>query len=201
MGFDFWSLGALIIIGVLAFFGIRMLKQRLDDQRYREQMADLEFEASLLSGSDSVVAAAANDAVFISKPEAYPVEAAASPLLRSSVVQSESQVSGSDAAIIPILDGPVPADIKAQQVMSKLQHAGFVRAVEGYIEVHGNPKGAAILRLRDGKLALLVPHMESESFLRHNARRVDMIIMAGSDGNGFVVRPLEQLIAESITLS
>jgi hypothetical protein len=96
---------------------------------------------------------------------------------------------------------PLPADAEAEAVMRQLHASGLVTMIDGYVPLHNNPKGAALLKLRNGKLALLVPHMESETFLRRNARRADIIIMAGADGKAVVVTPLEQFLAETISPS
>lgn len=195
---DPWTIAAVLLLLGVAIWGIRLLKQRVEEQRYQEHMADLEFEATLLSGRDSLVAASAQDAVFLQTP---------SPAAQTQELPPGFDMPAEESPVIhePLTinrhSGPQPADVAASGVFSRLQAAGMVRGIEGYIELHGNPKGAAILRLRNGKLALLVPHMESEGFLQHNAKRVDMIIMEGAGGSAFVVRPIEQLLAEGITLS
>lgn len=195
---DPWTIAALVFLLAVGIWGIRLLKQRIDEQRYQEHLADLEFEATLMSGKDSLVAASAHDAVFLQTTSGEPQ----TPELPSELeIPAEVNPVIRDPLQIDRHFGPQPADVAAKSVFSRLQTAGLLRGIEGYVELHGNPKGGVILRLRDGKLALLVPHMESEGFLQHNAKRVDMIIMAGAGGSAFVVRPIEQLLAEGITLS
>jgi hypothetical protein len=92
-----------------------------------------------------------------------------------------------------------PADVQAKAVVDKLRTAGLLRHIDGYLELHGNMQGVAILKLRNGQTALLVPHMESEAFLQRNERRADMIIMALPNGQSYVVRPLGAMIADSMT--
>lgn len=174
-----WSIFAILLVCGVAAWGIRMLKQRLDEQRYQEQLAELEFTENLLA--DASITSGGDDAAFL-QTDAQ----AAIPPAGSSKVAAIASVSAS-------------ADAAAAPVMNQLIQAGLTNgSIEGYVELHGNSKGAALLRLRNGKLALLVPHMESEAFLRRQARRVDLIIMAGIDGKAVVITPLEQLLSENM---
>lgn len=190
---DIWSILGIALVLAIVGWGIRLLKQRLDEQRYQDQLADLEFEGSVFSE----VPGAANtmeDMRFVTTdPTSGPTPTEA-PYV--SPITSPLQ-----AAVVPPVDNDqLPADMAAMYVMQQLQQSGLLSSVEGYIEVHGNAKGAAIIKLRNGTRALLVPHMESEAFMRRHARRVDMIIMVGSDGRGVVVTPLEELLSQNVRL-
>lgn len=182
---DIWSIGAIALIVGIAAWAIILIRRRLDEQRYLEQMAELEFTQTMLANAQQEQ----NDATD------------------QSALQNV-QLQSSDTHQNPVPDrapagqngGPHPADILAASAIRQLTRAGLYDHVAGYVELHGNPKGAALLRLRNGKHALLVPHMESEAFLRKNHRRADIIIMTGTDGGAFVVTSLEQLISDSISL-
>lgn len=194
---DPWSIMAILVVLVIAFIGIRMLKQRLDEQRYQEQLAELEFNERLFSNAEtsaepssqelsvSPLNTDAKQPVDFDEPGIIPgqIETSA-PTQKSNIVNDDSE--------------PQAADVMSAKIVNQLTQADMLTSVEGYIELHGNPKGAAILRLRTGKMALLVPHMESEAFLRRHARRVDMIILTKSDGKAVVVTPLEDLISQNI---
>jgi hypothetical protein len=192
MKLDGWSIAGIVFLVAIAAWGIRLLKQRLADQRYQQELADLEFEGSVFS-EIGPVADFGHDQHFVSQP----VEHAG---LHQE--QRPQELNNQTPQVVP--PGPLAqpgmssADEAASHVMQQLQNSGLLKSVEGYIDVHGNPKGAAILLLRDGKRALLVPHMESEVFLRRHSKRVEMIIMAGSDGKGVVITPLEELISQNL---
>jgi len=193
-----WSAFAILLIAV-GYTGYRLLRSRLDAQRYREEMADMAFQESVLGSLSGI--AAEDDSRFLQTPDA------------ESLPQSVSTTSVADAGSVsaaPVNPPVVPAaaiadskdslraDIAAAGVMSQLRAANLVSTVEGYLELHGNPQGVAILKLRNGKTALLVPGMESEAFLRRNARRAEYIIMAGADGKAVVIQPMEQFLADSL---
>lgn len=173
--------------------GVMWVRARMERLRYEEEMADLEFQQSLISelpvGGDAdsrfvVPATDANDlmAKGVTEGSGQPDTALPMPVM-----------------LHPGADGVSSADGLAAGVMRQLTATGLLSGVDGYVALHGNPKGAALLKFRNGKQALLVPHMESEAFLRHNARRVDFIIMTGSDGRAVIVTPLEQFLAESVS--
>lgn len=196
-----WGLFAFIAVAFI-FIGVRMVRSRMDHIRAQEELAEMEFQQTVLAsfGQETTLG---DDDRFASKADV--VEASLTTDRGGSVAGSEngdsaltSPVQQTPAPANPLLSGePLPADVAAVAVMNQLGAMGLVNGVDGYVALHNNPKGAALLRLRTGKQALLVPHMESEAFLRHNARRVDFIIMTGTDGKAFVVSPLEQFLAES----
>lgn len=185
MRLDIWSITAMVLVCALALYGFRLLRQRIDEQRYQEQLSELEFEQTLFSGVGQV-GQESQDLIFLQKSSA------------SAVTETAVQVTKfpPNPPLAPQADAGdfIPADIAAESIVRQLKISGLMGSVEGYIELHGNPKGAAILSLRNGKRALLVPHMESEAFFRHNAPRADIIIVMGCDGKGLVFTPLEQLI-------
>lgn len=205
MGFDLNILSWLafaVIVGSIAYVGIRMLRQRMEQLRYQEQIAELEFQENLLAnmsggglGEDNRFLQSENVAAVANEPVAPVMETDAANRDMNSVQTGVSQPLDTPQTD----DGPIAADVAASGVMKQLEAAGLVTTIDGYVPVHGNPKGAVMLRLRNGKSALLVPQMESEAFLRHNSRRADMIIMVGHDGKGVVVSTLEHFLAENMS--
>ncbi len=189
---DVWSiLGLLLILGI-AVWGLRLLKQRLDEQRYQESLAELEFEGSVLSDF-SMTGMGSQDMQFMSS-ETAPRASISAELRESSpppaMPRLEAAYGGTEVK--------PSADMSTTFVMQQLKQSGLFQSIEGYIDLHGNAQGAAIILLRNGKRALLVPHMESEAFLRRHSRRVDYILMVGTDGKAVVVTPLEELISQNI---
>ena len=181
LALDPLSIVAILIIGTVVLWGIRIFKNRMDQQRYLEELAELEFTESLLA--ESALNEGTNEAFLMpDKDSALPPAPVEQALDFYSNVNSD----------------PAAADQKASGIINQLTHSGMFNSIDGYVELHGNKKGSAIIKLRNGKLALLVPHMESEAFIKRQSRRVDYIIMTMSDGTGMVVTPLEQLISENI---
>ncbi len=188
MRFDAWSIGVALLVLGIAVLGIKFIARRIEEQRYREDLAEMEFEQTLLSS-----AASSNhdsrDSVFLqdelaSEPGKTVVTFAVEP----TPIPYQNEINSDMVA----------ADVAAVSVIEKLKMAGLLRTIEGYIDVHGNPKGAVIILLRSGKRALLVPHMESEFFFRRNSKRVDFFIVRGTDGNDLVVSALSSWLAENV---
>jgi hypothetical protein len=186
---DIFSWVAGVVTVSLAIGGLRMFQKRMESQRYSEQMAELEFEKSLYLGG-GLSANEAQDSVFLQTSS-------------QSAEQEAPNVSGyhtNDPTdfLVKVAGEHVPADMAAEGILQKLKLVDLMGSVEGYVELHGNPKGAALLLLRNGRRALLVPHMESEAFFRRHARRVDLFLVMGTDGQAVVITPLEKFLADSM---
>lgn len=191
MQFEIWTLAAIFLAAAVAFWGFRLLRNRLEEQRYQEELAELEFEQTLFSGDSgnfdaqnlaflqTAPSTAVVDQTNVTPPPSFPVPPS---------METVSLITSRE---------PQPADITAATVIRRLKLSGLMGSVEGYIPLHGNPKGVAILSLRNGKRALLVPQMESEMFFRRHAPQADYIIVMGTDGGSLVVTPFEQLLAEN----
>lgn len=202
-----WLIFAAVVLGC-AVVGFRMLRDRMDQMRMEEQLAEMEFQQSVL-GSIGVESTLGDDDRFLqTEPTEADIKTQSSELSATEpdptaerTETSTSPGTSADAIVTPQVqnDGPRPADISASSVVRQLTISGLLRGIDGYVPLHGNPRGAVLLRLRNGKQALLVPHMESEAFLRHNARRAELIIMVGTDGKAVTVQPLEQFLAEAIS--
>lgn len=184
--------GLLVLLPLLA--GVFWFRGRMERLRYEEELAELEFQESILT--DVSGGSLREDSRFL-VPSAEAV-------VRDDPAGAIGAENPPDMLPRPqgLLDGAGderPADALAAGVMRQLTATGLLASVDGYVPLHGNPKGVALLKFRNGKQALLVPHMESEAFLRQNARRADFIIMTGADGKAVVVTPLEQFLAESVS--
>jgi hypothetical protein len=94
-----------------------------------------------------------------------------------------------------------PADRVCAKVVNQLRHGGLLESEEGYADLHGNPKGALVVRLRGAKRCLIIPHFESEPYLMRNLKRYDMIICVGKDGKAAITSRLEEMIASRISSS
>jgi hypothetical protein len=67
------------------------------------------------------------------------------------------------------------------------------------MELHGNRKGAVLLRLHDNKSALLIPYFETDCFVDHNLRRFDYLICLGISVKAVCLQPLENMIVEHMS--
>jgi hypothetical protein len=168
----------------------------LDDQAAAQRMADAAFEAQVLS---SVVSTEDTNA-FSRNPIATDGEPMASAFADDMPIPAAEPVSKSapTGVIAPEDAFRQPAEVVCAAVIKQLQGAGMVDSVDGYQELNGNPKGAVVLRLKGGKLALVVPYFESEPFALRNLRRYDMIVQVGRNGKAVVLKSLEEVIAAKL---
>jgi len=185
---DPWSIFGILVVLLIAGWGIKLLRDRIEEQRYREEMEELAFEQSIITQISSSAGTMESDARFLVKEETplalFPQKSPAAPLEAARPVHPS--------------DSPNSSATLSDQLIARLQQGGLVTSIEGYLELHGDARGITIVRLRNGKTGLVVPTMESESFLRRNSRRADLIFMCGSDGNAYVVRRVEDVIAEML---
>jgi hypothetical protein len=91
-----------------------------------------------------------------------------------------------------------PDSAACEAVVSRMRAAGMVEDMDGYMELHGNPKAALTVRMRGGKRARVVPFYETEVFAERNLRRFDYLVFIGRSGNAVIVRTLESLIADTV---
>jgi hypothetical protein len=169
---------ALVAAVVYAVFRAR---QRLLDQQMQERLADARFEAELVRSTTALPHGS------MPPPE----------LVLENISEAESIVHTGRA----ILErGPDPqVDDPCEGTIARLRHAGMLDQVEGYMDLNGDPKAAAIVRFRDKRRVLLVPYHETEVFTERNLKRFDAIVFVGRSGKAVMISPLETAIAESLS--
>ncbi len=210
-GFDITSAGSLIVVFaflLMLVIAIIIVRRRLEDQRVREAMADAAFEMEVMARFRNT-----DTSDFPVHPAVH--QTAPSPIMdsapyRPEVIQQDTfdpnPKSVADAGIkqaaTPTMAGESNferADVAAAGALSQLRNAGMLDDIDGYTELNGNPQGAAILRMKDGRRGLLIPYHETEAFTRRNLRRYDLLIFVGRDGKAVVVTALETAIADRIS--
>ena len=177
-----------VVIGFLIWTW-RVIRAKLDEQRYYEDVSAMEFENSVLGMTStetfrSDYGAAGNSATTVDDSI-------------SGAMQLDNPTDSSPRKAEPAVNDKASA---SERVIDRLTKAGVLNSVEGYREHYGDPRGIAMLRLKNGQTAMLVGHMESAAFLAANERRADMIIVAANDTDVFVIRPFTQLLADNIRL-
>jgi len=176
--------GALIalVTGIFVF----VLVRRAREQRDREALDEARFESETLA-------------------TLQPYEA-----LAKGPGSASNDMTAPTAPVLDIVRDPsvppAPADGQVedydimQAVLLQLRRANLLEGYETYLELHGQPKGMAAVRLRGGKKALVLPRLESEGFTTHQLRRYDYIICAGGSGRPVLIQPLAEYIASRFSM-
>jgi len=183
---DPWSIFGILVVLLIAGWGVKILRSKIEEQRYKEEMDALAFEQSVISQIASPTGAGESDSRFIVNDEPIFV-GDSTPVVQYRLDGNATSTNAPEISATP-----------SEMLIERLQRGGLITSIEGHLELHGDPKGVTIVRLRNGKTGLIVPNMESESFLRRNSRRADMIFLCASDKNVYVVRRVEEVIAEML---
>ena len=169
------EIGIVVFLLLLLAFGFVYAIRRLAAERSRERQQELVFEQSVL--------------LALSKPvSTAPVPGPSAETNLSDLWAAPEPETSKENQAIPALTEPQlrpsPLDDPCLAVLRQLQGSGMVESVEGYVEMHGNPRMGTVLRMRGAKRVLLLPFHETEAFVRHNLRRYDYMIFVGNDGKG-----------------
>jgi hypothetical protein len=186
-----------IAFAVCAILVYRAVKNRLEEQEAAQRMADAAFEAQILgttrsTGSDERFLASQEETVQAFAVPAPPQQDIMEALnLQQQTIPAKISVQTEEFS-------RQPADITCAGVISQLRNAGMLEQVDGYVELNGNSKAAAVLRLKGGRFALVVPYHESEMFTHRNLKKYQMLLYVGRDGKACVVTSLEETIAARV---
>ena len=209
------AIGAGILVVIIAFWIFRDKFSRMEES---QRIADASFEAQMLALARSApTATTANDRQTIpSIGGNYRTADAGTPeeiAPRANSVSTDEVSSSASYLRDFTAQAPVaamdefhvvqdpymePADRFCAKVVNQLRQGGLLDSEEGYADLHGNPKGALLVKLRGGKRCIIVPHFESEPFLMRNLKRYDMAICVGKDGKALVLTRLEEMIASRL---
>jgi len=169
------------LIGVIVlFFALYRVIDRLREYRKAEQMSEAQFEASVLASLN-------DDAQFV-------------PLVKKDS-QPTSEASFPGNPLTPVRHGDedprmVSVEISCKRVLDQLRNSGLLEEVESFLPIHGNPKGAAILRFKNKKRVLLVPYYETEYFTEYQLGSYDALLYVSRAGRAVYLQSLENLIAD-----
>jgi hypothetical protein len=188
------GLGAFAIAGLA--YGAYLVRRRLDSIREREAMEDARMEAELRMLEIQTVGVAGMDATGAVSLNST---AHSNAIHLPAGFVDESPTGEFSPGPQPASPGEVvPADMLAP-VLNQLRAGGLLEQEEDWVELHGNPKGGLVVRLRGGKRVLLVPYHETEAFARRNLRRYDGLIYVGLNGKAVFVRSVESVIADALS--
>ena len=82
------------------------------------------------------------------------------------------------------------------KLIKKLQAGGLYIGMEGTISLGQGSLQGQIVRLRDNKIALIVPSVQSEQFLAHHARRFDFLFVLLNSDQVVVIQKYQDFVAD-----
>lgn len=175
----------LIVAAAVVIYALVRISREIKQMRAAEEAQAARFEASILATFGT--ANLAESDVGEQDGDATPV-----PLTQNAILTETNNANGD------LLSEPLhhPVDRLSRQIVAQLREAGLLQEIESFIPLHGNPKGAAILKLRNRKRVLLVPYYESEVFTERELTKYDGIIFLSRSGRGLFVQTLEAVITE-----
>lgn len=89
-------------------------------------------------------------------------------------------------------------DQASQKILNQLRNANLSDGIFDFVAFHGNPQYGLSIRLRTGKIILILPNHESDAFQRLQLKRFDFIIFIDRNGNGLISTSLENFIADKM---
>lgn len=175
----------LIVAAAVVIYALVRISREIRQMRAAEEAQAARFEASILATFGT-----AN----LGEPNVNEQDGDETPLpLTQGPVRAETPTVNSDSLSEPLHQ---PVDVLSRRILAQLREAGLLHEIESFIPLQGNPKGAAILKLRNRKRVLLVPYYESEVFTERELAQYDGIIFLSRSGRGLFVQTLEAVITE-----
>lgn len=169
---------AIIAAGLGTWFVI-VVRRRMEQCRAEEEKAASRLEAEMMA--------------FLRPPPSPP----APPTSDSPAPPIPPGASGLSVAEAK----PERPDAKAlESIVDKLRAGGLFGAVEGALFLSDGQSEGKIIRLSDGRMALVLPRLEPPEFLARHLKRFDLCIVALGADQLYVISPLGAMIASRFSL-
>ncbi|MEQ8821226.1 MAG: hypothetical protein RLY93_13370 [Sumerlaeia bacterium] len=201
----------LVIVGLGVFIAIR-LKRGIEEQREKEAIEERAFEKTLLQEfsnsrpSPYAQPTLEQDLAGVPLAQAPPMEQPEAPrpapMTAVSIGQppppspatASTPLPPPPSGVLRPIDAP-PANL--DELVERLRNLGVITSPEGRVAMP-IPPDAPIFRLKAGGLCLLLPRLESEAFLAHQAKRFDLVFVLTANGTVLTLarmqRELERLV-------
>lgn len=197
---DFISIGIIFIAVALLIGTIVVIRRKIQEQEYLNQLEEANFERSILSELGNL----SSDSIFeVPSSEAFPLPIPPDDIVKEVVPAEISTLPVQTAeSPLPSQDSPTSSefriDIAAKKVINQLVAANLTDGLFDFVNLHGNPQYALYIKLKSEKLVLILPAPESEAFVRQQSKRYDHIIVLDRNGNGLITTTLENFISDKI---
>jgi hypothetical protein len=86
-----------------------------------------------------------------------------------------------------------------ERLIARLREANLLLSEEGVCTIPGCPAESKIIRLRDQRLALIVPFLDAHEFVKHNQKRFDVFFLLLSENETAVLQRYQDYVAENLS--
>jgi len=199
---------AIVVIGIVWLFFVR---RRLARFRTAEDLAALQLEAqvgSLVAARHSrLTGSAPSPAAPFPPPLGAAAAAPPSPAIATSptaALGAAPPVAGPTSALPaagPTSAPPAAPDAAIEAILAKLRAAALFSGIEGAVYLSDGRTEGKIVRLTNGKVALVLPQLESGEFLARQTKRFDFCLAPLAADQVGVLLPLGAWIADHFSMS
>jgi cytoskeletal protein RodZ len=180
---------ALLFFVVLAMgivvWAVAVIRKRIGERRTEEEKAAKMLEAQVMS-------------LVAERRTTAPQEPPARSEATGAALPSGSSPSPQAVASPMVSDGATAEP--AQRVEAILRSGGLLVGLEGSLYLSDGQSEGKIIRLRDGKTAVVLPQLESAEFLARQIKRFDLCIVALGGDQTCIISPLGTYIADHIAM-
>ena len=94
---------------------------------------------------------------------------------------------------------PDQLELSREKLISRLIEANLFHSDEGDCKLHGCPQPSRIVRLKDKRLALILPFDNSADFVKNNLKRFDIFFLILNENESAVIQKYQDFIVEKIS--
>jgi len=163
-------------IAVAAWAAV-VIRRRIEERRAKEEQAAMLLEAEVAS-------------LLAARKTTPPLESASPP------AQAKPGSAAPGESVSEDRSGSRIASQTVEAVLGKLRSGGLLEGIEGAIYLSDGRSEGKIVRLRSGKMAVVLPYLESAEFLARQIKRFDLCIVALDADQTCVISPLGDYIAD-----
>jgi hypothetical protein len=190
-GYQYIVMGLLVALLVGMIVWVVYAYRRMADGRLREQQAEIELEAQV----GSILAERRGRLRGENRPAPSAPDAGAGQPPASAIAPAVVGAAGA-----PESAPAEPAGGSIDDVLAKLRASGLFAAVEGMLYLSDGRTEARIVRLTNGKAALVMPRLEAPAFLARHLRRFDLCIVPLEGDSIGVLAPFGAYVADHFSM-
>ena len=189
MFFENFALLFFVVLAVgIVVWAVAVIRKRIGERRAEEEKAARMLEAQVMSlvaerrTTASQEPPTRSEATGATPPNGSspPPQAAASPMVSDGAASEPAQ--------------------RVEAILTRLRSGGLLVGLEGSLYLSDGQSEGKIVRLRDGKTAVVLPQLESAEFLARQIKRFDLCIVALGGDQTCVISPLGTYIADHVAM-
>jgi hypothetical protein len=183
-GFVLFAIAALSVL----IWSVVLVRKRLAERQAEEEKAARMLEAQMMS-------------LLANRQTTVSPESPARPAASDAAAAGGPQAGATPPASLAASGGTATDSAQAvEAVLTKLRSGGLLVGLEGSLYLSDGQSEGKIIRLRDGKTAVVLPRLETAEFLARQIKRFDLCIVALGAEQVCVIIPLGAYIADHVAL-